>query len=62
MKRPRGLWINGIEALDRQAQSKGKRTGGVRAVYDLSATPFFPARLGLSTRGGYSPGWCRISA
>ena len=29
------LWINGIEALDR-ALSKG-----VRAVYDLSATPFF---------------------
>lgn len=34
------LWINGIEALDRQLK-KGKRTGGVRAVYDLSATPFF---------------------
>lgn len=34
------LWINGIEALDRQLR-KGKRTGGVRAVYDLSATPFF---------------------
>src|ERR1700728_4372722 len=27
------LWINGIEAL--------KRKTGVRAVYDLSATPFF---------------------
>src|SRR5207245_10839383 len=27
------LWINGIEAL--------KRKVGVRAVYDLSATPFF---------------------
>lgn len=34
------LWINGIEALDRQFK-KGKRSGGVRAVYDLSATPFF---------------------
>ena len=34
------LWINGIEALDRQLK-KGKRAGGVRAVYDLSATPFF---------------------
>ena len=34
------LWINGIEALDRQLK-KGKRNGGVRAVYDLSATPFF---------------------
>jgi type III restriction enzyme len=34
------LWINGIEALDRQLR-KGKRSGGVRAVYDLSATPFF---------------------
>lgn len=34
------LWINGIEALDRQLK-KGKRGGGVRAVYDLSATPFF---------------------
>jgi type III restriction enzyme len=29
------LWINGIEALDR------KLAKGVRAVYDLSATPFF---------------------
>ena len=29
------LWINGIEALDR------KLSKGVRAVYDLSATPFF---------------------
>ncbi len=34
------LWINGIEALDRQLK-RGKRNGGVRAVYDLSATPFF---------------------
>lgn len=34
------LWINGIEALDRQLK-KARRTGGVRAVYDLSATPFF---------------------
>jgi type III restriction enzyme len=34
------LWINGIEALDRQLK-KSKRGGGVRAVYDLSATPFF---------------------
>jgi type III restriction enzyme len=34
------LWINGIEALDRQLK-KSKRSGGVRAVYDLSATPFF---------------------
>ncbi len=34
------LWINGIEALDRQLK-KGRRGGGVRAVYDLSATPFF---------------------
>ena len=34
------LWINGIEALDRQLK-KGKRSGSVRAVYDLSATPFF---------------------
>jgi type III restriction enzyme len=34
------LWINGIEALDRQLK-KAKRSGGVRAVYDLSATPFF---------------------
>lgn len=34
------LWINGIEELDRQLK-KGKRSGGVRAVYDLSATPFF---------------------
>nr|WP_277347045.1 DEAD/DEAH box helicase family protein [Sphingomonas sp. G-3-2-10] len=34
------LWINGIEALDRQLK-KGKRSGGARAVYDLSATPFF---------------------
>ena len=34
------LWINGIEALDRQLK-KGRRSGGVRAVYDLSATPFF---------------------
>src|SRR6185503_16792525 len=29
------LWINGIEALNR------KLSKGVRAVYDLSATPFF---------------------
>jgi type III restriction enzyme len=29
------LWINGIEALGR------KLSKGVRAVYDLSATPFF---------------------
>ena len=29
------LWINGIKALDR------KLSKGVRAVYDLSATPFF---------------------
>lgn len=29
------LWINGIEALDRHLPK------GVRAVYDLSATPFF---------------------
>jgi type III restriction enzyme len=29
------LWINGIEALER------KLSKGVRAVYDLSATPFF---------------------
>ena len=29
------LWINGIEALDQ------KLSKGVRAVYDLSATPFF---------------------
>jgi type III restriction enzyme len=29
------LWINGIKALDR------KLSRGVRAVYDLSATPFF---------------------
>jgi len=29
------LWINGIEALDR------KLSKGVRATYDLSATPFF---------------------
>ncbi|ABS69909.1 type III restriction protein res subunit [Xanthobacter versatilis] len=29
------LWINGIEALDRRLSK------GVRAVYDLSATPFF---------------------
>src|SRR6185312_2292166 len=29
------LWINGIEALDR------KLSKGVRAAYDLSATPFF---------------------
>ncbi len=34
------LWINGIEALDRKL-SQGGRKGGVRAVYDLSATPFF---------------------
>lgn len=34
------LWINGIEALDWQLK-KGKKSGGVRAVYDLSATPFF---------------------
>ncbi|WP_024279513.1 DEAD/DEAH box helicase family protein [Xanthobacter sp. 126] len=34
------LWINGIEALDRQL-AKGGRGRGVRAVYDLSATPFF---------------------
>jgi type III restriction enzyme len=33
------LWINGIEALDRHL--KKSRRGGVRAVYDLSATPFF---------------------
>ncbi|MBY0612428.1 MAG: DEAD/DEAH box helicase family protein, partial [Beijerinckiaceae bacterium] len=29
------LWINGVEALDRELSK------GVRAVYDLSATPFF---------------------
>lgn len=34
------LWINGVEALDRHLK-KGRRSGGVRAVYDLSATPFF---------------------
>ncbi|HZF95707.1 MAG TPA: DEAD/DEAH box helicase family protein [Allosphingosinicella sp.] len=34
------LWINGVEALDRQLK-RAKRSGGVRAVYDLSATPFF---------------------
>ena len=28
------LWINGIESL-------GKKVGSIRAVYDLSATPFF---------------------
>ncbi|HTV32895.1 MAG TPA: DEAD/DEAH box helicase family protein [Methylocella sp.] len=39
------LWINGIEALGR------KLSKGVRAVYDLSATPFF-------LRGsGYSEGY-----
>jgi type III restriction enzyme len=39
------LWINGIEALKR------KLSKGVRAVYDLSATPFF-------LRGsGYSEGY-----
>ncbi len=41
------LWINGIEALDRQLR-KGKRSGGVRAVYDLSATPFFLRGSGYS--------------
>lgn len=34
------LWITGIEALDRHL-AKGGRGRGVRAVYDLSATPFF---------------------
>ena len=34
------LWINGIEALERHL-AKGGRGRGVRAVYDLSATPFF---------------------
>jgi len=43
------IWINGLEAI--------KRKLGVRAVYDLSATPFFlrgsgypkePCSLGLS--------------
>ena len=38
------LWINGIEALDR------KLSKGVRAVYDLSATPFFLRGSGLSRR------------
>jgi len=33
------LWISGIETVKRKARP--------RAVYDLSATPFFPARLGL---------------
>ena len=36
------LWINGIEALDR------KLSKGVRAVYDLSATPFFLRGSGYS--------------
>ncbi|TWB23457.1 type III restriction enzyme [Nitrospirillum amazonense] len=34
------LWINGIEALDRKLSQSGRKRG-VRAVYDLSATPFF---------------------
>ncbi len=34
------LWINGIEAL--------KRKAGVRAVYDLSATPFFLSGSGYA--------------
>lgn len=34
------LWINGIEAL--------KRKNGVRAVYDLSATPFFLSGSGYA--------------
>jgi type III restriction enzyme len=38
------LWISGIEALNRalrKTDKSGKETGGVSAVYDLSATPFF---------------------
>lgn len=38
------LWISGIEALNRALRKKGRDgrvTGGVSAVYDLSATPFF---------------------
>ncbi|MDZ7711768.1 MAG: DEAD/DEAH box helicase family protein [Rhodovibrio sp.] len=33
------LWINGVEAVNRQLGKDGR--GGVKAVYDLSATPFF---------------------
>ena len=49
------LWINGIEALDR------KLSKGVRAVYDLSATPFFLRGSGYA-KARCSPGSCPISA
>lgn len=46
------LWINGIEALGR------KLSKGVRAVYDLSATPFFLHGSGYP-EGYLFPGWYR---
>ena len=46
------LWISGIEAL--------KRKVGVRAVYDLSATPFFLSGSGYA-EGTLFPGWLAIS-
>ena len=49
------LWINGIEALGR------KLSKGVRAVYDLSATPFFLA-VRATTKARSFPGSCPISA
>ena len=48
------LWINGIEALDR------KLSKGVRAVYDLSATPFLPPWLRLRGRHALPMGRVRL--
>ena len=42
------LWISGIEGV--------KAQDGRRAVYDLSATPFFLARLGLCAKARSFPG------
>ena len=42
------LWINGLEAF--------KRKLGVRAVYDLSATPFFLRGSGYTWKAHCSPG------
>jgi type III restriction enzyme len=49
------LWINGIEALGR------KLSKGLRAVYDLSATPSSCAAR-VMMKASCSPGWCPISA
>ena len=48
------VWISGIEAFKDQL--------GIEAIYDLSATPVLPWRLGLWRRASCFPGWCPTSA